>query len=132
MITKVKFSSTIRGGIAGLVSGICIGPVAAQELPPSGLPYLVHEVLIEEGLARFRFVLDGLGTDGRGFDEVEDDFAWLCAQMIVPALTDLPQVTNIVLSVADREVTFGELAPEATQYFEAFRLENGSCIWEQF
>ena len=36
----------------------------------------------------------------------------------------------IVISLADRVTEFGVSDPEATQFFEAFRLSNDTCIWE--
>ncbi|MDH5531341.1 MAG: DUF6497 family protein, partial [Paracoccaceae bacterium] len=33
---------------------------------------------------------------------------------------------------SDRVVPFGESDPEATQYFEAFSIADGTCIWEAF
>jgi hypothetical protein len=29
-------------------------------------------------------------------------------------------------------VPFGEPAPDATQFFEAYRVEGDTCIWEAF
>ena len=36
---------------------------------------------------------------------------------------------NYLLS---RAVPFGEAAPDATQFFEAYRVEGDACIWEAF
>jgi hypothetical protein len=43
-----------------------------------------------------------------------------------------PIPSQIIISLEDRPVPFGEADPEAVQYFEAFRVENGACIWEVF
>ena len=43
-----------------------------------------------------------------------------------------PQPSQLIISMADRALPFGEAAPEAIQYFEAFRLENGQCVWELY
>ena len=43
-----------------------------------------------------------------------------------------PQPSQIVISLSDRAVPFGEADPEATQFFEAYRVEGGACIWEMF
>ena len=61
------------------------------------------------------------------------DIEALCADFALPYLRDNnTQVTRIVISMADRELEFGATDPEATQFFDMFRPENGSCIWEDF
>jgi len=49
---------------------------------------------------------------------------------IVVAPGEMPDQIIIVLS--DREVEFGVADPDATQYFEAYRPEDGACFWEGF
>jgi hypothetical protein len=39
---------------------------------------------------------------------------------------------QIFISISDRPVVFGEKDPDATQVFEAYRPEGGTCIWEEF
>ena len=41
-----------------------------------------------------------------------------------------PQPEQIVISLMDRLVDFGATNPDATQFFEAYRIEDGTCIWE--
>ena len=52
---------------------------------------------------------------------------WALAHILV-----FPQPAQIVISLSDRPVPFGEAAPDATQFFEAFALQDGTCIWEMF
>jgi hypothetical protein len=33
-------------------------------------------------------------------------------------------------SLCDRAVPFGEAAPDAVQFFEAYSVKDGACIWE--
>jgi len=40
--------------------------------------------------------------------------------------------SQVVISFSAAEVPFGEAAPEVTQFFEAYRVEDGTCIWEAF
>ena len=48
-----------------------------------------------------------------------------------PRVTDFgPQVQQIIISLSDRAVVFGATEPDVTQFFEAYRLEDGACIWE--
>ena len=43
-----------------------------------------------------------------------------------------PQAQQVIISIADRPVKFGEPDPDAVQVFEAFRPEGKSCVWEGF
>ena len=36
----------------------------------------------------------------------------------------------IVVSLADRETEFGQSDPDVTQFFEAYRPVDNTCIWE--
>lgn len=88
---------------------------------------------MEDELARFRFIVPALGQQGAGFDDVQPDFPWLCETMILPALSEAKVTADrVVISMADQAVTFGEAAPDAIQFFEVFRVENGACVWEAF
>ena len=109
--------------------------VAAQDLTlPSGQTVTLAEVIFEEdgALARFRFLAPRIGAD-LTFPDVADDFPWLCEQAILPALAVAEAAPErVVISMADRPVEFGEITPDAIQFFEAFRLSDGACIWEEF
>ncbi len=39
---------------------------------------------------------------------------------------------QIFISISDRPVEFGTKDPDAAQVFEAYRPEDGTCIWEGF
>jgi hypothetical protein len=89
-----------------------------------------------EGLTiRFRFVAPGIARDGGAVtaQEAQDDMAWLCDHFAIkrlPATGPVPE--QVVISLSDRPVDFGAAAPDATQYFEAFRVEGDTCHWEAF
>ncbi|NBD30383.1 MAG: hypothetical protein GVY31_10160 [Alphaproteobacteria bacterium] len=108
--------------------------VAAQDVAvPSGQPLSLLEVRLDEApdVARFRFLAPDL--DARGFEAVADDFAVLCADFALPALaaSDVA-VEKLVISMSSQDVPFGEVAPDVTQFFEVFGVQNGDCIWEAF
>ena len=85
------------------------------------------------GLARFRLVVPGLGGEGAAYDDVAQDFAWLCESLALPALgANGWAPTEVVIALSDREVPFGETDPEAVQFFEGFRVEDGTCIAQAF
>lgn len=90
---------------------------------PSGLTY------------RFRFVAPAIARKGGTIaaDQAQDDMAWLCENYALPRLSTVgPLPTEIVISLSDVAVPFGEPAPDATQYFEAYTPTDGTCAWEGF
>jgi hypothetical protein len=89
-----------------------------------------------EGLTvRFRFLAPAIARDGGTVSDeaAQADMEALCNSYALPRVPNTgPVPEQIIISLADRPVPFGEPAPEATQYFEAFRPEGGACIWESF
>jgi hypothetical protein len=96
---------------------------------------VIHEAPGGEGLTyRFRFLAPQIGGPGALPVEVAlIDIEALCGSFVAPRLANLgPQVEQVVISLSDRIVPFGEAAPEAVQYFEAFSVQDGACTWELF
>ncbi len=126
------------------LSGVALvaAPAVAEEIAvPSGQPVTLHEVIWgvsgPEGLTvRFRFVAPKIARVGGtvDFDTAIADMAALCATYALPrTLTGTgPVPAQIIISLSDVVVQFGAAAPEATQYFESFGIEDGACIWEVF
>ncbi|WP_425043678.1 DUF6497 family protein [Primorskyibacter sp. S87] len=113
---------------------------ATEALPvPSGQPVVLSQVLLDENpgelWVRFRFVAPKIGqTVGRiGYDVTTLDMAHLCETLARPYL-DQHQLApaRIVISFADRVLDFGVSDPQATQFFEAYRIADSGCIWEGF
>ena len=139
-----------RGGIAwrigaGAVGIIMLGSGAiGQEgellAVPSGqeVRYLdtVQSAPGPEGLAvRFRFVAPAIAreTGTVGAEAAQADMEWLCNSFALPRLPATgPAPSQVIVSLSDRAVAFGETAPEATQFFEAFAVVDGRCVWEAF
>lgn len=119
-----------------LLAALSATAVLAQEMPvPSGAPVAFHEVILEPdtGFARFRFVVEGLGGEGLGLPDLAGDFGWLCDNVVLPALDQNGwDATQIVISMADRVFPFGEVVPDAVQYFEGYSIVDGACQWEPF
>lgn len=108
-------------------------PALAETATPSGYTHALFEAIHEAdaGLWRFRYLSQGLTLED--YASVADDFLHLCEADILPALAQAGETANqIVISIADREVPFGTSDPQAVQFFEAFHVENDSCIWEEF
>ena len=107
---------------------------------PSGQPVTFHDTVANEpgpgGLTiRFRFVAPQIARDpGRiPFALAEGDMVHLCETYALPRLPEMgPRVSQIVITLMDRPVPFGATVPEATQFFEAYRPEDGKCVWEGF
>jgi len=109
---------------------------AAQEIAvPSGLPLAFHEVILDPdlGFARFRFVSGVLGAPGWELADISGDFGWLCDNVVVPSLEQNGWAGGqIIISMADRVFPFGEVVPEAVQYFEGYSVADGACQWEPY
>lgn len=115
------------------------GQAAEPVAVPSGQPVTLNEVLLDETpgalWVRFRFVAPGIARDGGAVtpEAAAPDMDHLCAEVALPYL-DAQQIeaARIVISLSDRLVEFGAPDPDATQFFELYRPENGLCIWEAF
>jgi hypothetical protein len=65
--------------------------------------------------------------------QAQQDMAFLCDSFAIPRLTATgPMPAQIVISLSDRPVPFGEPSEDATQFFEAYRPGDGICIWEPY
>ncbi|SLN64535.1 hypothetical protein PEL8287_03559 [Roseovarius litorisediminis] len=115
-------------------------PVALADqgiLLPSGLEAELQEMLWNEpgsGLVyRFRFVAPAFkGGDG-DFDQLRADLEYLCNEYALARLSNLgPVPRQVIISLADRPSEFGVADPNVTQVFEAYSIENDTCIWEMF
>jgi hypothetical protein len=79
--------------------------------------------------ARFRFV----APDARKGEDWAEDMQALCDGYALPRTDGMvPMPQQIVITVSDREVPFGDAVPEAVQFFESYQLGDGACIWEMF
>ena len=104
---------------------------------PSGQPVTFHEMLWDRpggGLIyRFRFVAPEIGQDGREYEDVEVDMQYLCETFALPRLAETgPQPSQIVISFSQDETEFGIANEDVIQFFEAYRVENETCILEFF
>jgi Family of unknown function (DUF6497) len=124
--------------ILGLVQ-----PALAQQTAfvdvPSGQPVTLIDVVLDEpgpagNTMRFRFLAPEIAPDASiTFDVAVIDMAALCDSYALPRANEATPVPDqIVISLADRIVPFGQTDPAATQYFEAYRIEDGACVWDMF
>ncbi|PQO23937.1 hypothetical protein C2I36_05505 [Rhodobacteraceae bacterium WD3A24] len=100
---------------------------------PSGQPVALQDIRPEADGTRLRFRFVGAQIDETDFETTAEDMHHLCEFYALPWMTrEGAQAEEIVISLAAREVPFGEAVPEVTQYFEAYRVEDGACVWELF
>ncbi|MCU0902140.1 MAG: DUF6497 family protein [Cypionkella sp.] len=107
---------------------------------PSGQVVTLQDVIWNvpgpDGLAlRFRFVAPQIARDGGtvSYEQAVQDIQHLCQTYAVPRLATFgPMPAQVIISLSDTAVAFGEAAPEATQYFESFRIQDGRCIWDLY
>jgi hypothetical protein len=96
---------------------------------------VIHNEPGTEGLTvRYRFLAPAIAP-GRGidFETAAADMAHLCQTYALPrVLSGGPRPVQIVISLSDMPVDFGAAAPEVTQFFEAYSLDDETCIWEPF
>ncbi len=108
---------------------------AAQEITvPSGQPIslieLRQDAVAAQTWLRFRFLAPQISRDtgSVSFAEAQGDIEALCASLALPHVKALgARPDQIIISLSDRPVPFGQAAPEATQYFEAFSIKGDAC-----
>ncbi|MEM9968961.1 MAG: DUF6497 family protein [Pseudomonadota bacterium] len=106
---------------------------------PSGQLVTLQEVLIDEVGAetwlRFRFLAPQIAREGGSipYDLAAEDIAFLCTDLALPYLAEYALTGEVVvISLADRATEFGVPDPDATQFFEAFRIVDNTCTFEDF
>ncbi|MGH1423556.1 MAG: DUF6497 family protein [Pseudooceanicola sp.] len=131
---RLRLVNIVAAGGAFLCAATTVSGQEEAPTVPSGIALTLQEVREETDPAgnpvvRFRYV--ALELANVGFARVEGDFDVICKDQVLPwvALKD-PLPKRAVISMASAPVEFGATAPDVTQYFEVYRLENGSCIWE--
>lgn len=109
-------------------------PVAVPSGQTVTLIDVIHDAAGPAGLTvRFRFLAPAIADGSLEFEAASADMAALCQDYALPRISSTgPQPAQIVVSLHDRVLPFGESAPDAMQFFEAYRIEDGNCIWEMF
>lgn len=112
----------------------------AQISVPSGQSVTLQDIIWNSAgpagpVARFRFVAPAIArAQGKiSADQVAADLQHLCENVVLGKLAEMGDLPpNVMVSIADRAVSFGETQPEATQYFESYRIDGVHCISELF
>lgn len=136
-----------RGCPIFAVSAVCVMMIAlsvptkaeplAQVETRSGLQAQFIETVQDKssyGLTlHFRFVVPQIAVAEVAFEQVSLDMEELCTGFALPRLPVIgPQPRQIVISLSSAETPFGVANPDVTQFFEAFSVQDGRCIWEVF
>lgn len=109
----------------------------AQDFPvPSGTQVTLFDTIREftGPTMRYRFVVPDIDAAGRGlpFEAVSDDMQFLCDFALLPQLMAQGWTKGeIVISFSSQELPFGEIAPDVTQFFQPFSIQENRCIWEE-
>lgn len=133
-------AALLWAGVAQATDGVQVTPGDGVTVEvPSGQSITLQEVVWNapgtDGVAtRFLFVAPAIAPGGGiDFDTASTDMQHLCDAFALPRVMDnIPPPAQIVISLSDRPVPFGQSAPEATQFFESYSIENGACTWEMF
>ena len=129
----------MRAALAAVMitAGVPVQAGAPQITVPSGQPVDLQEVLIDdlgaETWLRFRFIAPQITREALDAETAAQDMMHLCQNLALVYMTDFELEGDvIVVSLSDRPTEFGQADPDATQVFEAFRPEGGTCIWEGY
>jgi hypothetical protein len=124
--------------------GVLTAGMALAQAPltlPSGVMATPFDQILDEGTGaiRMRFLVPALAEPASIYsgdpDRVFEDMLWLCETQ-VRALFPLPADPrdegwdSVVVTLMDRPVEFGVMAPDAMQLFEGFALTMDGCDFE--
>lgn len=117
-------------------AGVASSPTVSISVP-SGQSVSLQEIIDdrEAGALRFRFLAPQIASAeaAPAFEAITADLQYLCNEYAIKTLPDAERTDrNIVISLAAEAVEFGVAAPGVIQFFDAFHVENGTCIWEMF
>jgi len=98
---------------------------------PSGRGVELFDLRADPEGMRFRFLAEGIA--GMDPAEIEMEMAALCQLVVLPALAEAGQgVDVVILSLSSERLEFGTTNPAVTQFFEMFRIADGTCMLEEY
>ena len=107
---------------------------------PSGQAVTLHEVIVDQptediAIYRFRFLTPAIARNGgtMDFETSIGDMKQLCdSYAVAQIMPPMPEATQVIIAFADMALPFGETNPDATQFFMAFKIEDGVCVLEPY
>ena len=123
-----------------LVLSVVAGTAASGQMPitlPSGqsVSFVEKRVDLEADIVRLRFVAPDLASalTRPSFEDLSADLQMLCDDFgLNVVLKDAPVPAQIVVSLSSEPVEFGVANTDVEQVFEAFSVQNGTCMLEMF
>ncbi len=108
--------------------------LAAQDITtPSGLEATIAEVIMDDETDTMRLRLVATALADGAAETIAEDMIWICDTQVIPALAANGLTpAHVVISLADRPVTFGESDPDAVQVFDSYTVADGACTWELY
>jgi hypothetical protein len=108
-----------------------------EQQVPSGQKVELYEVLLDQvgdqDWVRFRFVAPQIGKaePALSYQQSMADIERLCSDFAVPYLQEFDLAPHVVsITLMDRPVAFGSVDTDATQYIEAFQVDDKHCVLE--
>jgi hypothetical protein len=104
---------------------------------PSGqsVTLLEKRVELDADIVRLRFIAPDLASPltRPSFEALGEDLEALCSEFgLKVLLKDSPLPAQIVVSLSAEELEFGVSNTEVEQVFEAFSVQNDTCMLEMF
>lgn len=124
-----------------LAGALALAPLwaMAESVAPSGLRLSLHELLVEENpwsgetLVVVRLLAPTISQDLPDPVTLRADMDWACATWGQPAAEDLAVPPDqVVVEMMAAPAERGIATPEIRRFFETYRLDGPSCIWELF
>ena len=86
----------------------------------------------DEGRGALAGFVDPAGA-GKTFADMVADLQYLCDNVALPSLAANKWAGGeVILSVSNIEIDFGETAPDVTQFFQPYEISGEACIWGDF
>lgn len=127
-----------RDAVSG-EGGLIPGTMSAIQVPSGQIVAFVEIIRDVEGVdgmtTHVRFVAPDISRRGGvvSFEQALRDMEHVCNEFATSQgleANSLP--AQVVISFSDVFIRFGQAAPDATQYFESYTLQDGRCISEPF
>lgn len=104
---------------------------------PSGqsITLIEKRVDLESDIVRLRFVAPDLASPltRPSFEALSLDLETLCSEYgLKTLLKDAPKPAQIVVSLSAEQIEFGVANSDVEQVFEAFSVQNDTCMLEMF
>ena len=107
---------------------------------PSSQVVTLQEVIVDAAsgdlaIYRFRFLAPAIAKAGgtMDFEASIADMQHLCdSYAVAQIMPPMPAASQIIIAFSDIALPFGETNPDATQFFMAFKIENGLCVLEPY